>query len=165
MSVVRLSVVLVASALVSLGLSASSGARAPAGCPMSHVHYDSYPGVEQGLANVPWISSAPSASFRGHLFFYGGVPWAKQHLLGARIFTTRKPRSIHPKVLWITRSRGYGMKLRIVGERLDAPGSFAHTYPGFGDYPSYVEVPQPGCWRITVTSGRVSGRVVFSATD
>jgi len=166
MRAVRLSFVLVASALVSLGLSASSGAHATGNrCPMSHVHYVSYPGVEQGLANVPWISSAPDATFKAHLFFYGGVPWSKQHLLGARIFTTRKPRNINPKVLWITRSRGYGKTLRILGERLDAPGLFTRTYPGFGDYPSYVEVPQPGCWRIIVTSGRVSGRVVFSATD
>jgi hypothetical protein len=102
----RLSFVLVASALVSLGLSASSGAHATGNrCPMSHVHYVSYPGVEQGLANVPWISSAPDATFKAHLFFSGGVPWSKQHLLGARIFTTRKPRNINPKVLWITRSR------------------------------------------------------------
>jgi hypothetical protein len=51
------------------------------------------------------------------------------------------------------------------GKRLDAPGSSAGTYRGFGDYPSYVEVPAPGCWRVAVTSGRVSGRVVFSAAD
>jgi hypothetical protein len=132
---------------------------------MSHVHYGSYPGVGQGLARVPWIASAPAGTFKAHLFFYGGVPWAKQRLLGARIFTVRKPRDINPKVLWITRSRGYSSTLKIEGKRLDAPGSFTRTEPGFGDYPSYVEVPQPGCWRVTVTSGRVSGRVVFSATD
>ena len=69
MRAVRLSFVLVASALVSLGLSASSGAHATGNrCPMSHVHYVSYPGVEQGLANVPWISSAPDATFKAHLF-------------------------------------------------------------------------------------------------
>jgi hypothetical protein len=166
MSAFRFSLVLVIGALVSLGLSAASGARATASvCPMSHVHYDSYPGVEQGLAKVPWISSAPDGAFKAHLFFYGGVPWAKQHLLGARIFTTRKPRTINPKVLWITRSRGYGSTVHIEGQRLDAPGSFSATEKGWGDYPSYVNVPAPGCWRVTVASGRVSGRVVFSATD
>jgi hypothetical protein len=162
----RRSLVLITGTLVTLELSASSGAPATnAACPMSHVHYGSYPGVEPGLAAVPWISSAPDGSFKAHLFFYGGVPWAKQHLLGARIFTTRKQRNINPKVLWITRARGYGLTLKIEGKRLDAPGSFASTYNGFGDYPSYVEVPEPGCWRVTVTSGRVSGRVVFSAAE
>lgn len=158
--------VLVTGVVVSLGLSASSGAR-PTGsaCPMSHVRYGPYPGVEQGLEKVPWISSAPGGSFKAHLFFYGGVPWAKQHLLGARIFTTRKTRNINPKVLWITKAHGYGSKLFIRGQRLDAAGSFSATYPGWGDYPSYIEVPTPGCWRVTVESGAVSGRVVFSATD
>jgi hypothetical protein len=133
---------------------------------MSHVRYKPYAGVEQGLGVVPWIASAPGGNFKAHLFFYeGGIPWAKERLLGARIFTTRQSRDINPKVLWITRVRGYGRKLLIRGERLDASGSFSATYDGWGDYPSYVEVPTPGCWRLTVTSGRVSGRVVFSATD
>jgi hypothetical protein len=132
---------------------------------MSHVRYGPYPGVEQGLEKVPWVSSAPGGSFKAHLFFYGGAPWAKQHLLGARIFTTRKTHNINPKVLWITRAHGYGPKLAIDGQRLDAAGSFSATYPGRGDYPSYIEVPTPGCWRVTATSGTISGRVVFSATD
>jgi hypothetical protein len=92
-------------------------------------------------------------------------PWAKEHLVGARIFTTRKSRPINPKVLWITRTKGYRQTLTIQGKRLDAPGSFRSTYRGFGDYPSYVSVPAPGCWRVTVTTGPVTGRVVFSATD
>ncbi|HEV7641634.1 MAG TPA: hypothetical protein VGO39_12275 [Gaiellaceae bacterium] len=103
--------------------------------------------------------------FQSTSLFLRGVPWGKQLLLGARIFTTRKPRNINPKILWITRSRGYGSILKIEGQRLDGPRLFASTERGFGDYPSYVEVPKPGCWRVTVTSGRVSGRVVFSAID
>ena len=134
---------------------------------MSHVHYGPYPGVERGLGRVPWISSAPDGRFKAHLFFYDPTmfPWAKEHLVGARIFTTRRSRRINPKVLWITRAKGYTRTLTIQGERLDAPGSFNATYPGFGDYPSYVSVPAPGCWRVTVRTGRVTGRVVFSATD
>jgi hypothetical protein len=159
----------VASASVVLpGLPAASGAHLTvSGCPMSHVHYTPYPGAEQGLGAVPWLSTAPGGRFKAHLFFYDPTmfPWAKQHLLGARIFTTRKQRQINPKVLWITRTKGYTQILTIHGQRLDAPGSFSDTYRGFGDYPSYVKVPAPGCWRVTVTTGRVTGRVVFSATD
>ena len=91
--------------------------------------------------------------------------WGRKHLLGARIFTIRKPRNVNPKVLWSTRLHGYNLKLQMHGQRLDAPGSFSKTWNGFGDYPSYVEVPMPGCWRVTVSTGPVSGSVVFSATD
>jgi hypothetical protein len=151
-----------------LGLPAASRAHLTVGaCPMSHVHYAPYPGVEPGLGDVPWVSTAPDGRFKAHLFFYdpGLFPWAREHLVGARIFTTRKPRRINPKVLWITRAKGYAQTLTIQGQRLDATGSFSETYRGFGDYPSYVKVPAPGCWRVTVTTGRVTGRVVFSATD
>ncbi len=72
---------------------------------------------------------------------------------------------MNPKVLWITRVRGYRQTLTMRGQRLDAPGSFTDTYQGFGDYPSYVNVPAPGCWRVTVTTGHATGSVVFSATD
>ena len=132
---------------------------------MSHVHYAPYRGEPKGLAPLPWVATEPGAMFKAHLFYYHDVPWGKQKLLGARIFTTRKPRAINPKVLWSTRVRGYGLKLEERGQRLDAPGSFSSTYSGYGDYPSYVDVPAPGCWRVTVTTGAVSGSVVFSASD
>jgi hypothetical protein len=134
-------------------------------CPMSHVHYKPYPGIEQGLGPIPWVATAPGGRFKASLFFYEAIAWAKQHLLGARIFTTRKPRDYNPKVLWITRTHGYTKTLKMTGRRLDAPGSFSETYNGYGDYPSYVEVPAPGCWRVTVSTGSVSGSVVFSASD
>jgi hypothetical protein len=159
---------LASSSVMLLGLPAASGAPLTvSGCPMSHVHYTAYPGVEQGLGAVPWLSTTPGGRFKAHLFFYDArlFSWAKQQLLGARIFTTRKQRRINPKVLWITRTKGYTKTLTIHGQRLDAPGSFSDTYRGFGDYPSYVKVPTPGCWRVTVTTGRITGRVVFSATD
>lgn len=160
-------VALVITAGIALAVSASSGARSAGDvCPMSHVLYRPYTGVDaQGLRNMPWIASAPAGRFTAHLFFYGSVPWGRAHLLGARIFTTRKPRNVNPKVLWITRSGGYTRTLTVRGERLDAAGSFSDTYRGFGDYPSYVNVPAPGCWRVTVRSGRAIGSVVFSAAD
>jgi hypothetical protein len=138
---------------------------------MSHVIYGPYAGIDrQGLEHLPWIKSVPGGHFTAHLFFYGTVsygivPWSKKHLLGARIFTTRRQRNLSPKVLWITRTHGYGGTLKMLGRRLDAPGSFSGTYKGFGDYPSYVNVPAPGCWRVTVTTGPARGSVVFSATD
>lgn len=161
------SLALVTASAVALGLSASTEARSTANaCPMSHVLYRPYTGVDaQGLRTLPWIASAPGGWFTAHLFFYASVPWARQHLLGARIFTTRRSHDVNPKVLWITRTHGYRQTLTMRGQRLDAPDSFTDTYKGFGDYPSYVKVATPGCWRVTVTSGHATGSVVFSATD
>lgn len=153
-------------AVMSFSVSAPSGTRSSSSsCPMSHVQYKSYAGVDQGLASVPWIAAVPTGSFKAHLFYYGNTRWAREKRLGARIFTTKRTRNINPKVLWITKARGYGLKLTIRGQRLDAPGSFTASYEGWREYPSYVDVPTAGCWRVTVKSGRVSGRVVFTATD
>jgi hypothetical protein len=116
---------------------------------------------------MPWIATAPRGTFVGHLFYYGSVPWGRQRLDGARIFTTVQSRPFNPKILWtwLPARKGYGRTLTIQGERLDAPGSFSAAYQGWRDYPSFVEVPEAGCWRITVRTGNLSGRVVFSATD
>jgi hypothetical protein len=99
---------------------------------------------------------------------YGGTPWPKHHLLGARIFTTVKTRSINPKVLWTAQRPGAGATLLISGKRLDKPGQFASRYPkasSGSQFPSYVEVPQAGCWRVTVKSGKLVGAVTFAAVD
>lgn len=133
---------------------------------MSHVHYAPYPGAEEGLGHVPWIATSGGGAIKAHLFYYGGMPWARKRLLGARIFTTRRRRDINPKVLWVISGPGGRPTIAIRGRRLDGPGSFAATYPSAGhDYPSYVEVPHAGCWRVTVTSGRLTGSVVFAAID
>jgi len=133
---------------------------------MSHVHYTPYSGVERGLGRIPWIATSRGRSIKAHLFYYEGMPWGRKRLLGARIFTTRRRRNINPKVLWVIHVPGGGPTIRIRGRRLDGPGAFAATYPAAGpDYPSYVEVPHAGCWRVTVTSGRLTGSVVFAAVD
>src|SRR5579884_1420353 len=153
--------------VLSCGATAASAAlRRGASCPMSHVHYTPYSGVERGLGRIPWIATSRGRSIKAHLFYYEGMPWGRKRLLGARIFTTRRRRNINPKVLWVIHVPGGGPTIRIRGRRLDGPGAFAATYPAAGpDYPSYVEVPHAGCWRVTVTSGRLTGSVVFAAVD
>lgn len=135
-------------------------------CPVSHVHYRSYPGVGEGLGGVPWIATSNGA-FYGHLFYLEGTPWRLSKPVGAHIFTTVVPRNIHPKVLWIARRKAAAARLVIRGRRLDAPGSFLTRAEGVGadQFPSYVEVPAAGCWRVTISAGSVSGSVVFAAVD
>ena len=142
------------------------GAAIVAACPASHVHYVSYPGVGTGLERVPWIETSNGA-FYGHLFYVGGTPWRLSKPVGAHIFTTVKQGNVNPKVLWISRRGAATGHLVIRGRRLDAPGTFATRRPYVGGYqfPSYVEIPAAGCWRVTISSARVSGSVVFVAVD
>ncbi|MGH3002701.1 MAG: hypothetical protein ACRDM1_08600 [Gaiellaceae bacterium] len=169
----RLPVGVAAAACVLCGPGFSFGTRSADGaglasCPVSHVHYRPYKDQGAGLRLVPWIATAPSAAFSAHLFFYGATPWSRRHLLGARIFTAAAKRNVNPKVLWIARRPGAGRSISISGSRLDRPGRFEARYPralSGSQFPSYVEVPQAGCWRVTVRSGRLVGRVVFAAVD
>ncbi len=138
-------------------------------CSVSHVRYSPDTSASGGLRSIPWIATTPKGIFHAHLFLYGGTPWPKQHLVGARIFTTVKTRSINPKVLWTAQRPGAGPTLLISGKRLDKPGHFSSRYPsassGKSQFPSYVEVPQAGCWRVTVKSGKLEGAVTFAAVD
>jgi hypothetical protein len=135
-------------------------------CPVSHVQYLPYKNAGSGLRSIPWVATAPSA-FYAHLFFYGATPWPREHLLGARIFTTVKQRNVNPKVLWIPRRAGATRTLSITGIRLDKPGRFTARYPraSGSQFPTYVEVPEAGCWRITVRSGNLAGSITFGAVD
>jgi len=72
------------------------------------------------------------------------------------------------KILWLMPQRAkLGSEMRLVGRRLDAAGSFVEHLgwatsddtPG-QDFPSIVVVPRPGCWRLTLRSGRITGSVV-----
>jgi hypothetical protein len=147
-------------------LAAFLSAAVLSACPVSHVHYRPYPGVDQGLGVVPWIATSNGA-FYGHLFYVGGTPWRLSKPVGAHIFTTVVPRNVNPKVLWIARRHTPTARLVIKGRRLDADGSFVSHADNVGAYqfPSYVEIPAAGCWRVTVSVGNVSGSVVFAAVD
>jgi hypothetical protein len=147
---------------------ASRAARAaPFSCPVSHVHYARDLSVSGGLRSIPWVAAAPAGTFHAHLFFYGATPWARQRLVGARIFTTVRSRRLSPKVLWTPLGHRTGSALFILGRRLDKPGRFASRYPrASGDsFPSFVTVPAAGCWRVTVRTGSVVGHVTFAAVD
>jgi hypothetical protein len=150
-----------------LALPAAGGAAGAALCPVSHVHYALDPTAEAGLRSIPWVAAAPSGAFHAYLFYYGATPWPRQHLVGARIFTVVKPRKVNPKVLWVPKTAGAGATLSIRGIRLDGDGRFSSRYPAASgnQFPSYVKVPAAGCWRVTVQTGRLVGRVTFAAVD
>jgi hypothetical protein len=67
------------------------------------------------------------------------------------------------KILWHVRHGS--PSLTIVGQRLEGVGRFRQrlTSVGHGYFPSIVTVPNKGCWRLTVSSGRQVGRFAFVA--
>jgi hypothetical protein len=153
--------------VVARGTAAGNG-TSRAACAASHVHYSPDTTATGGLRSIPWLATAPTGMFHAHLFLYGGTPWPKLRLVGARIFTTVRTRAVNPKVLWTAQRQGAGATLLISGERLDKPGHFSARYPSVppgNQFPSYVEVPKAGCWRVTVTSGKLVGAVTFAAVD
>lgn len=168
-----------ARACVTLAAAAGLVALAPAGAPPSRrvaacratpVHYRNAapaPGsVRGGVPGVPWLASTNGA-FRAYLFYLGGTRWRRSHPAGARIFTTRARLRVSPKVLWVALGKA-GATLAIAGTRLDGRGSFGARYPaaiGGGQFPSYVNVPAAGCWRVDVDSGGLRGSVTFLAAE
>lgn len=112
-------------------------------------------------AGVPWIHAGP---VYGYLFYYEAAgPWKSQT---DRVMITPGggiPGQYATKILWHVPG-GSGI-VSIDGQRLDGRGHFRQRFSvtGRNDYPSIVHVPSPGCWRITVTSGRRSGRFAFLA--
>lgn len=64
-----------------------------------------------------------------------------------------------------------GGSLRIIGRQLDGDGRFRQVFNsavgGVGNqgnqiiFPSIIDVPAPGCWSVTLRTGRSAGHVVF----
>jgi hypothetical protein len=134
-------------------------------CAATKVEYRPAPsGAPKGVGG-PWVASTNSA-FRGYLFYVGATRWAKTKPHGARIFTAKARERVYPKVLWLALGKSR-TSISIQGTRLDHAGSFKATYPGVGggQYPSYIEIPTAGCWRVSVSSGRLRGAVTFVASD
>jgi hypothetical protein len=164
---IRIVAVLTTSAAV-FPLSSANALRlhADATCHASAVHYRTVKRTPRGVAGVPWIASTTSA-FRGYLFYWGGTRWARTRPRAALIFTTKTHLRVNPKVLWVALQRS-ASTMAIHGTRLDGSGSFSARYPaaiGGGQFPSYVQVPAAGCWRVAVSSGSLRGSVTFVATN
>ena len=156
---------IVGAGLVCLSSAAGAESQSAATCAATTVQYQPAPvGAPEGVGG-PWVASTHSA-FRGYLFYIGATRWSKTKPRGARIFTTKARERVGPKVLWLALGRSTAA-IAIRGRRLDRPGSFKSTYPGVGagQYPSYVRIPSAGCWRVSLSSGRLHGSVTFVASD
>ena len=144
-------------------LLASISLALAAGCPVSLVHYERFAGAEPFLATLPWTAPEPrQVGLVGHLFYYDALGWTRRRVRGFRIYSGGEApdRRLQMKILWSAPEPLEGRTLVVRGRRLGRPGRFVRTLE-VG--PSIVNVPRPGCWRLTLTAGRVTTRLTVLA--
>jgi hypothetical protein len=171
--VVSVLVVLVVATRDEVGGASLSGVAA---CSPARVTYTRYPGGDERLATLPWVRGEPRTVGLVGLLWYWPESWQRNRLSSARIFTGgMAPAGYSTKILWAflapsAKGRG-GSRLLVRGRRLDGRGSFrqefaAISYEGQRGAPSYasiINVPNPGCWRLQLSTGGLRASVVFRA--
>ena len=124
-------------------------------CIAAPVHYE--PSLNRGMPRTPWVSAGDvGRRIFGYLFYYADLPRTTRmtiypggELPGGHAST---------KILWFSQ-RVSASAMTITGKRLDRPGSFtqelsAARVGATPVFPSIVNVPTAGCWRLTVSNGR-----------
>jgi hypothetical protein len=159
----------------------SSTVRSPAAsksrpCNPPRVQYTPHPGHGDGLSQIPWIRAEPRASGLVALLWYWPQEWQREHLRETRIFTGGvAPAGYNVKVMWVFLSHSAvgraGSELVVDGRRLDGPGRFKDSFAAIGyagqreapSYASIIVVPEPGCWRLNLSSGALRAHADFRA--
>lgn len=153
-------------AVLATAVTSPGGEATVRGCAASRVHYAAIPG-ERGLSDVPWISTR-GAPIVARIFYYGGATLGDERVNqseGLVLYVGgRTPDGRATKILWTT-SKG-GRSLTISGRRLDGPGSFRQSQSRAGaGFPSIINVPQAGCWRLEVRTRKLHASAVVRAID
>jgi hypothetical protein len=123
------------------------------------------PATPGNAPNVPWVRSGAVV---GYLFYYGATgPWQQQRDRVLIPVGGSGP-GFSSKILWYV--PGGGGRITIWGRRLDGSGTSVSVQriggsAGGGYFPTITVVPNAGCWRLTVGSGRRSARFAFVAVD
>jgi hypothetical protein len=154
--------------------SAATPAPASGACSPPTVHRTPYPGHGKGLDGIPWIAGSPRETGLVGLAWYWPTNWP--HVRKARIFTGgMAPAGYSTKMMWVfldpSAKKLADAELRVVGRRMDGPGTFHDTFAGIGyegsdgapSYASIVDIPKPGCWRLTLTTGKVEATIDLRA--
>jgi hypothetical protein len=150
--------------LVALGVgAAANGSRAA--CVAAPVRVSVKPPTSGGPSRVPWMRAGRTV---GYLF---GSAYRLSPGRAALFTGGTGPAGENMKVLWAVRD---GRRtITVVGDRLDGAGTFSDSFGGasvagdgeWGYYPSIVDVPAAGCWRLTVLSPAKRGRFAVLAID
>jgi hypothetical protein len=129
-------------------------AAALLGCPATTVHYST---------EVPWVRSGVVT---GRVFAYGGRTLMDGRVNGSDglvLYTHGRTLSGTTKILWVVRKR-FGATLTLRATRLDGPGTFTRRFAhGGGQFPSIVDIPTAGCWRLSLRTGKARATVVAQA--
>ena len=165
-----LGLVAAGSGIVRRGSAARATVRSATPCEATRVHYRPYKGVEAGLAPLPWIAASPTSSgLVGHLFYYDRLNvWRRKRLPRLRIYSGGQSPDgrLSMKILWELRHGG-ASAMRVSGKRLGGSGSFSQQLSPAASsstqFPSIIDVPTRGCWRLTLKVGKTIGRVVLLA--
>jgi hypothetical protein len=120
------------------------------------------------IPGIPEVHALPrSAASSATLFYFGQTPFRTLHPKTALISVGGRTSTGSTKILWWL--PGGNRTLTIAGSRVGEEGTFKQTahrsLGGAPSYPSIVNIPTAGCWRLTITSGRVAARVVFRAIE
>jgi hypothetical protein len=143
----------VAVVLVLVPVLCACGGASRGGCSPAPVHSGPPP---KWTADV-WSSSSPWAA-PSYALADGGAAAAFMFVGGLRPGHPTDPAN---KVLWVVRAPRDGKPLRIVARRGDAAVRMSQPADsGPGEiYPSYVDLPTAGCWRLTLAWGPHRARI------
>jgi hypothetical protein len=138
-------------------------------CGATTVHYRLHEGEGPGLAQLPWIAASPSSiGLVGYLFYYDSKnPWKRRRLSTLRMYSGGESPDgrLSMKILWEVREGSVPPPLlEVLATRIDGPGSSLQQLPSTSSdasqFPSIIDLPAPGCWRLTLRAGATTGHVV-----
>jgi hypothetical protein len=153
--------------------SAAVGPAPPSSCAPAAVHRTGYPGPV-GIGGTPWIAGSRGSGLIGVLAYWP----PRWHAREARIYAggvAPGPNGINMKTFWAfvgpAAAKLAGPELIVRARRMDGPGSWhdsfaAISYVGQAGVPSYASIialPKPGCWRLTLTTGKLEATVDMRA--
>ena len=145
----------------------TSGRGERASCDATPVHFGRAPASDAGLRQLPWIAAGRNGSrVVGYLFYYLSI-FGDARVNGSDGLTIYAggsgPGGVAMKILWAPRRTR--ATLRISGRRLDGPGSLVQTLPQASGrmFPSIIRIPQVGCWRLTIGTGKRRATVTVAA--
>lgn len=150
-------------------------------CESAPVHFTHHPGLGRGLGDLPWIAGEPASQRLVGLLWYWPESWRADNVTRARIYAgghAPGPQATTPnmKILWVflapaaKRDLSAG-RLVIKGRRLDGPGKSWQQFTAIGysgqngapSYASIVDLPTPGCWRVSLTAGGLHATTTIEA--
>jgi len=144
---------------VPAGMDSGAGANAAvARCAVTPIRTSSL--HQRDLAGLPWIEARPvSSGITGYLFYAYGLHGTAAE---PRIHGTM-PDGRSTKILWRIENAKAGRVLNVDGRNLTGGGAMHQLIPRASspatDYPSILNVPAPGCWQFSLTSGALRGTV------